>query len=136
MSFIQSLPQKRRWISLTPLIDVVFILLMFFMLTTQFSRYSVMSIGVGSASDSNAAAATATDIVRVTVFANNEWRLNGSSLALLDEASLSQFVGVSSVVVTADDTAQLQDIVTFLDALTKAGVTNVVWQPPATEAGR
>ena len=134
MSFIQSLPQKRRWISLTPLIDVVFILLMFFMLTTQFSRYSVMSIGVGSASDSNAAAAT--DIVRVTVFANNEWRLNGSSLALLDEASLSQFVGVSSVVVTADDSAQLQDIVTFLDALTKAGVTNVVWQPPATEAGR
>jgi len=55
---------------------------------------------------------------------------------LLDEASLSQFVGVSSVVVTADDTAQLQDIVTFLDALTKAGVTNVVWQAPVTEAGR
>lgn len=135
MSFIQTQPQKNRWISLTPLIDVVFILLMFFMLTTQFSRYSVMNITVANSSDSNASVVTS-DTVRITVFSGNEWRLNDASPSILNESSLSRFAGVESVVVIADDSAQLQDVVSLLNALTNSGVTNAVWLPQANDDDR
>jgi len=135
MSFIQAQSKKHRWISLTPLIDVVFILLMFFMLTTQFSRIGVMNITVASPGNSSASAAES-EPVRITVFTNKEWRLNDSSLSLLDESDLSRFVGVEPVVVVADDSAQLQDVVSLLGALTKSGVTNALWLSNTNDNGR
>lgn len=135
MSFIQTQPKKHRWISLTPLIDVVFILLMFFMLTTQFSSIGVMNISVASPGNSSASIATS-EPVRITVFANKEWRLNDSSRTLLEKSKLARFVGVESLVVMADDSAQLQDVVSLLDALTKSGVTNALWLSNTNDNGR
>jgi len=43
-------PQQHKLISLTPLIDVIFILLLFFMLTTQFQRQQATTLQTGSLS--------------------------------------------------------------------------------------
>ncbi len=43
---ISTVDNKRTLISLTPLIDVVFILLVFFMLATNLSRYASVSLNV------------------------------------------------------------------------------------------
>lgn len=48
-------PFRRRVLSLTPLVDVIFLLLLFFMLTSTFSRYGEIEVsaatsGTGSAS--------------------------------------------------------------------------------------
>lgn len=134
MSFIHAQPQKRRWISLTPLIDVVFILLMFFMLTTQFSRYGVMNVTVTGSRDSSTSLNTS-DTVEITVFSDKQWRLNDDAQTLLNESGLSRFAGVETLIVTADDSAQLQDVVSLLDALNKSGVTKAVWKQQAKDNG-
>ena len=43
---IAEVRKQRSLISLTPLIDVVFILLVFFMLVTDFARFSTVSLSV------------------------------------------------------------------------------------------
>lgn len=44
---IDSPARKRNLISLTPLIDIVFILLVFFMLASTFSQWSFLGIAIG-----------------------------------------------------------------------------------------
>ena len=134
MSFIQASSRKRRWISLTPLIDVVFILLMFFMLTTQFTRIGVMNISVAQSTVSNSNSA-ASDAVLITVFPNGEWQLNDAVLSTLVESDLNRFSSVDSLTVVADKSARLQDVVLLLDALVEAGVNNAVWLAQNDDGG-
>ena len=59
---------RRPGIGLTPLIDVVFILLIFFMLVMQFKKYQQMSLAVAKASKSiNALKFSDADIIRITL---------------------------------------------------------------------
>ena len=46
-----SSPSKKSLVNLTPLIDVVFILLIFFMLASNFIRWHYIELSVGDASD-------------------------------------------------------------------------------------
>lgn len=46
-----SSPSKKSLVNLTPLIDVVFILLIFFMLASNFIRWHYIELSVGEASD-------------------------------------------------------------------------------------
>ncbi|MEM7067995.1 MAG: biopolymer transporter ExbD [Pseudomonadota bacterium] len=50
---------KRRKLSLTPLIDVIFLLLLFFMLSSTFSRYAEVEISHGNGSASSTKPAVA-----------------------------------------------------------------------------
>jgi len=45
---IQDSPSRKTLVSLTPLIDVVFILLVFFMLASSFSKWKSIELAVGS----------------------------------------------------------------------------------------
>jgi biopolymer transport protein ExbD len=46
---------RRRALSLTPLVDVIFLLLLFFMLTSTFSRYGEIEISAATAGGSGVA---------------------------------------------------------------------------------
>ncbi|MFK7793737.1 MAG: ExbD/TolR family protein [Gammaproteobacteria bacterium] len=46
-----STPRRKSLVNLTPLIDVVFILLIFFMLASNFIRWHYIELSVGDASD-------------------------------------------------------------------------------------
>jgi len=46
-----SSPRKKSLINLTPLIDIVFILLIFFMLASNFVRWHTLELSVGEASE-------------------------------------------------------------------------------------
>ncbi|WP_420414974.1 biopolymer transporter ExbD [Roseibium sp.] len=46
---IEPLPKKHKPISLTPLVDVIFLLLLFFMLSSTFSQFGQVEIGAPSA---------------------------------------------------------------------------------------
>ncbi|QDG77389.1 biopolymer transporter ExbD [Labrenzia sp. PHM005] len=46
---IEPLPKKHKPISLTPLVDVIFLLLLFFMLSSTFSRFGQVEIGAPAA---------------------------------------------------------------------------------------
>jgi len=50
---IATAAKKKNLISLTPLIDIVFILLVFFMLVTNFTRYSYISMNISQDESDN-----------------------------------------------------------------------------------
>jgi len=69
--------RRRSVIGLTPLIDVVFILLLFFMLASNFS--TERSVSVASQSESGAATTGDTEIVNVQVLAANQYVIAGNA---------------------------------------------------------
>ena len=112
-------PRKRPRLSLTPLIDVIFLLLLFFMLSSTFMRYGTLEIastptreGAGAASDSRLALAT--------VRAGGVVAVNGETVAAPDLAPRLEALaeaGVDGVLVRATSGSSTQDLVTVLEIL-------------------
>jgi biopolymer transport protein ExbD len=114
-----STPQaKRSLISLTPLIDVVFILLIFFMLASSFLEWQYIQLSV-AASDTT----TDTDIKHsvIVVNINHHYTLNEkkSSLALIKTHLQRQITlnNSHSVFVKPANELPLQQLVRFLEAI-------------------
>ncbi len=111
-----------RELPLTAMIDVVFILIFFFMLTTSFMRIESMELMLPAA---NKATVTKKQISKITilndgriVFGQREVDLPEmkSTLAAIFRDSPEQ-----AVVVFADDTVSMQRMVTVLDEVSMAG---------------
>ncbi len=75
--------RKRKPLSLTSLIDVIFLLLLFFMLTSTFTRFARVEISGGPAS---ASAGGKPPDVLIRVDDPAGWRINGQTLA--EEAAI------------------------------------------------
>ena len=115
-------------ITLTPLIDVVFLLLIFFMVSTTFERRSELSIVLPEASaEADAREDAVIDVVLdaggsvyVGGKALNETRADAVRRALADAAKgLGQ---APQVVVSADARTPHQSVITVLDAARQAGL--------------
>jgi biopolymer transport protein ExbD len=115
------IPRSRRTISLTALIDVVFILLMFFMLTSSFTRWSEIAI------ESPAVAATPAPEAPELLAVNRDGGIYrvGANLP----ASLAQLVAdlrtSAPVVLLPEANTPVQQIVNALQQLQQAGLTRV-----------
>lgn len=130
MSVLGVKPPRRRIVfMLTPLVDVMFLLLIFFMLSSQTSPYALLDIMAGGAAgDSPAPAlqqpAPAEGVGEMLVsIARGYARLNGTRVELADlRTAIESYraAGYARAVVTTNRTATVQDVVTVLEAL-KAG---------------
>jgi len=116
--------RKRRKPSLTPLIDVVFLLLVFFMLASRFDVEGSLPLVVRAG---NAQAAPRTDFLRVVIEDDGKARLDErivSTRELVAAAAHAERDG-RSVVVAAAPNATLQAIVDTLEAVEQGGVSDV-----------
>lgn len=95
-------PFVRRPLSMTPLIDVIFLLLLFFMLSSTFSRFG--EIELSNATPGAAATAEATERVFVQV-GPERLVLNGTPVAL-DVLAAQIDSGQVLISLDADTTAQ------------------------------
>lgn len=68
--------RRRRPLSLTSLIDVIFLLLLFFMLSSTFTRFARVEISGGPAAASSSAE---TPDALVHLDADGNWRVNGGA---------------------------------------------------------
>jgi biopolymer transport protein ExbD len=118
---------------LIPLVDVIFLLLTFFMLSTNLAAYSALTLGDyrresgAAAPPTEAAPATARPDLILTVSAG-EVRANGTVLPLAgfaDEAARLKAGGADSVVVFVRPSATAQDIVSVLEVLKRAAFATV-----------
>ena len=119
-------PVRRRKIAfmLTPLVDVMFLLLIFFMLSSQTAPYSLLVItpppGAAPASvpAQPSASAPQPQEVMVSIF-HGYVRYNGDRVALADlRASIekSKTAGIARAAVLATRGATVQDFVTVIEA--------------------
>ena len=122
MQFGSTPHRRRRLIGLTPLIDVVFILLLFFMLASQFHQWRAMTIGA-TGTPGNGEAAPA---VLVRVHGDGSLDLNGEPVAVHAlTAHLQQTLirePEMSVQIESADEVPLQALVTLFDQLHAAGI--------------
>ncbi len=117
-------------VNLTPLIDVVFLLLIFFMVSTTFTRETHLSIDLpeaGSAADPVADQTLEVSITREGSYAINGVSLLNNSAAALKAGIEESSEGDSSVpmVITADSATPHQAVVTALDVAGKLGFSQL-----------
>jgi len=130
MQFRSQLTEEESSVNLTPLIDVVFLLLIFFMVSTTFDTTSELKIELPKAS----ARVTPDEPDRVTILINpkgdyfvNGKRLGSNSADLL-LAEVQQLTGQRSdvpVVIQSDAASPVQSMVTALDVVSHAGLTRL-----------
>jgi biopolymer transport protein ExbD len=124
---------KREAVSLnlTPLIDVVFLLLIFFMVTTTFTKESRLTLELPEAEGKPGAATTA-EMLEVTVSATGEFAVNGNPLVNTKIETVKRAITEASksdtsipMVITADAQAPHQSVVTAMDAAGQLGFVHL-----------
>lgn len=113
--------RQRRKPSLTPMIDVVFLLLVFFMLAARFGHDMAMSLTLASSGGSYEGPPRLLDVTP------DATRLNGIATPYPAEALQPLMQSPDDMVLLrARDGASLQRLVDEIEALRGAGFTNLV----------
>jgi biopolymer transport protein ExbD len=107
-------------INLTPLIDVVFLLLIFFMVTTTFTKETRLTVDLPEAQ--GVAQEEQQEQLEITISADGKYAINGKALVnsnpeILKAALVELSGGDSSLplVITADAVTPHQSVVTAMD---------------------
>lgn len=124
-------------INLTPLIDVVFLLLIFFMVSTTFKDESRLRVQLPNA-QGEAVPAQEPDIIRILIDREGVFEINNETLPESGTGALAQRLSnvlatmqgqrsERSVLIQADAQTSHQAVMTALDAARRAGLTRVAF---------
>lgn len=120
-------PREEVDINLAPFIDVVFLLLIFFMVSTTFLKEGDLELTLPEASPTPTEARAET--MELTIDADGNYVLNGQPLANRQPATVRRALEetlasgqAQSLVIRADATTPHQAVVTALDAAGQAGI--------------
>lgn len=124
-------------LNLTPLIDVVFLLLIFFMVTTTFDRETQLKIELPQASGEQK---KADQVIEVSIDSQSRFFINqqevvNSGLETVKKA-IKQAAGDKQsppLLISADGQATHQSVITVLDAASQLGFVNITFaanEPP------
>jgi biopolymer transport protein ExbD len=125
MQLVSPPRRRRRLIDLTPLIDVVFILLLFFMLASRFHQWRALTVSAsGTPGDRDAVPA-----VLVRVHGDGSLDLNteaipSPALTARLRLALTREPGLAVQIESADE-VPLQTLVTVLDQVHAAGISRI-----------
>lgn len=118
-------------VNLTPLIDVVFLLLIFFMVSTSFTKQNQLQINLPEAEADELAVDESTGIT-LTIEENGSYALNGQVLANTQAETLVEALRIEadmdfsqSLTLVADANATHQSVVTAMDAAGRLGFVNL-----------
>ncbi|MEP3351258.1 MAG: biopolymer transporter ExbD [Marinomonas sp.] len=118
-------------INLTPLIDVVFLLLIFFMVSTTFNQSTELTIDLPTAT-SNAPSSDVSQNVELVITADGQYVINGQTL--INERVSTLVQGLKEVtrgdnsrplIITADAKASYDMVLRVYDAAATLGITKL-----------
>ncbi|NOQ94624.1 MAG: biopolymer transporter ExbD [Methylophaga sp.] len=127
-------------VNLTPMIDVVFLLLLFFMVSTSFIRESSLKVDLPQATGQALPEQEKSIDIVINAdghFIVNEVTLENPSLEQLS-AHLKQAVGVNEdphIIISADANAEYQNIVTAMDTAQQLGYSRLTLATRQTTKG-
>lgn len=130
MKFRRPAPEALE-INLTPLIDCLLFLIIFFMLSTTFTKASKLQISLPEAKGDAAASAPARSI-EVSVSATGDYAVNGQVLASKQATSLRSAIEKASegnhdipFLIAADGNTPHQSVVTVMDVAGQMGFASL-----------
>jgi len=122
--------KEQDGVNLTPLIDVVFLLLIFFMVSTTFTKESHLKLNLPEAAGPQAVEETRA--VEILISADGSYSVDGQGLINKKLATLKSALSEVSageynrpLVITADATAHHQAVVRAMDAAGQLGFVNL-----------
>ncbi len=117
-------------VNLTPLIDVVFLLLIFFMVSTSFTRETQIKLDLPKASIEPLE--TKKDSLDISIDKEGRFFVNGKSLVNTSQETLKKAIvpiiekdAKISVIISADANTPYQSVVTAMDVTSQLGITNL-----------
>lgn len=117
-------------VNLTPMIDVVFLLLLFFMVSTSFIRESSLKVDLPEATGE--AMVEQEQPIDIVIQADGQFLINGEALAVVSRDSLKQVLRSAAgdnqdphIIISADADAQYQHIVTAMDTAQQMGYSKL-----------
>jgi len=125
--------KKREDVSvdLTPLIDVVFLLLIFFMVSTTFTKETHLEIDLPESS-AEASSSDPVEIIEIVVSSSGSYSLNGKSLINNQLDTLKRAIQKESkgdtqlpMIITADATVAHEYVVRAMDAAGQLGFSKL-----------
>lgn len=131
MNFRNRKPEELD-VNLTPLIDVVFLLLIFFMVSTTFEHQSELNIELPEATGE--ISETETNSIEVAIGENGKYTINGK--AVIDEKIENLLTGLREaagdrsdprVIINADKDATHQAVMTAMDAARQLGFVHITF---------
>ncbi|MGB0360180.1 MAG: ExbD/TolR family protein [Endozoicomonas sp.] len=130
MNFRRQMNQQEVSINLTPLIDVVFLLLIFFMVSTTFTKETHLAIDLPQSSSEQRAERS--QQIEISISKTGDFAVAGQSLVngrieTLKNALSKVSNGDSQLplVITADANTPYQSVVTAMDAAGQLGFVNL-----------
>ncbi|MCX2891050.1 MULTISPECIES: biopolymer transporter ExbD [Pseudomonas] len=132
MKFRRNRQRENVDINLASLIDVVFVLLLFFVVTTTFTRETQLRVELPEASSAEPAPADQGKLVEITISAEGVYSVNNHLLPKSDLATLSEAIERESggdnklpLAISADGKTPHQAVVTAMDAAGKLGFSQL-----------
>ncbi|PXX92519.1 biopolymer transporter ExbD [Marinobacter vulgaris] len=120
MQLVDPRPARPIPIRITPLIDVVFILLVFFMLTSRLLPVSFMEL---SNSTGDTSSVTGEPVPEVTVVRNGETSWKGETYDIEALVSRLKVSGIEEINLATAATTRLTDFTTAYSRLSDSGIT-------------
>jgi len=119
-------------INLASLIDVVFVLLLFFVVTTTFTRETQLRVELPEAASAEQPSADQDKLVEVTISAEGVYSVNNHLLPKSDLATLTEAIERESggdntlpLAISADGKTPHQAVITAMDAAGKLGFSHL-----------
>jgi len=129
MKFTSRNPEEDVSINLTPLIDVVFLLLIFFMISTTFDTTSQLKIKLPEASQAQSAdAARKINLLidaKGVFYVNSRELTNNKSATLKAALERTMVDGKLPIVIQSDAASPVQSLVTAMDVVGQLGLPQV-----------
>ena len=118
-------------VDLTPLIDVVFLMLIFFMVSTTFDKQTQLKVDLPQASDQQVVEKPDEEI-EITIDAQGQFYVNERELVKHDAITLRRSLEKAAdgrldlpIVVSGDRSAPLQSMMTVLDVSAQLGMARL-----------
>lgn len=119
-------------VNLTPLIDVVFLLLIFFMVSTTFIRESEIELTLPEATEE--VRENPLDTIEIAIDANGRYFVNGNALINTQLATIRQALNdvrpsdaEPVVIISADANASHQAVINVMDAARQVGLVRITF---------
>ncbi|HKS11434.1 MAG TPA: biopolymer transporter ExbD [Pseudomonas sp.] len=132
MKFRRNRQRENVDINLASLIDVVFVLLLFFVVTTTFTRETQLRVELPEAASATAATDAPDKQVEITISAEGVYSVNNNLLPKSDLATLTEAIEQASagdhqlpLSISADGKTPHQAVVTAMDAAGKLGFSQL-----------
>tara|TARA_R110001592_G_scaffold75380_1_gene228292 strand:+ start:12278 stop:12712 length:435 start_codon:yes stop_codon:yes gene_type:complete len=134
--------QEEASVNLTPLIDVVFLLLIFFMVSTTFTRETQLKLDLPEAASGEQVDLREEQQIELTISANGDIAINDKALIAPSFTTLKLALQRESagdlalpLIITADAQTPHQSVIMAMDAAGQLGFTRLRLTTTQLEAG-